>query len=239
MTAVVLVAHGSRDPRSAHHLERLRARVAPLAPGTRVHLGYLEQREPSVEAVLRAEPDDVVVVPLLLGNAFHARVDLPSRLDAIARARAAAIETTPVLGHDEAMLALVREEIERQRDEHDVDAAVLMGAGTSDVNARAEMAAIAATLSREVAIGVTTGYSSTAEPIGDAVAALNGSGSRVGVVPWFLAPGLLLDRGLAAARAAGAVAVSELTLADTDAAAHLTMARVRDVLHRDGGRSAA
>ena len=44
---IVLLAHGSPDPRPAHGIEALAARVAVLDPGREVRSAYLEHHGPT------------------------------------------------------------------------------------------------------------------------------------------------------------------------------------------------
>ncbi|MGW6513921.1 sirohydrochlorin chelatase, partial [Streptomyces niveus] len=67
---LVVVAHGSRDPRHAATVHALLRRVRALRPGLRVEAGFLDFNTPSVPRVLEqldAEGvRDVVALPLLL-----------------------------------------------------------------------------------------------------------------------------------------------------------------------------
>ncbi|HEY3555341.1 MAG TPA: CbiX/SirB N-terminal domain-containing protein, partial [Casimicrobiaceae bacterium] len=47
-TAIILYAHGARDPRWAEPFERLRELVAARAPGCLVVLAFLEHRAPDL-----------------------------------------------------------------------------------------------------------------------------------------------------------------------------------------------
>lgn len=80
--ALLAVAHGSRDPRSAATVRALVTAVRLAAPGTEVREAFLDLSSPKVGerlAELHARGQrQVVVVPLLLGSAYHARVDLPA-----------------------------------------------------------------------------------------------------------------------------------------------------------------
>jgi sirohydrochlorin ferrochelatase len=80
--AVVLVAHGSRDPRAAAATEALARAVRRARPRWDVRAAYLDHAGPrplDVLAALRAPR--AVLVPLLLTNAYHGRVDIPAVLD--------------------------------------------------------------------------------------------------------------------------------------------------------------
>ena len=88
--ALVALAHGSRDPRSAETIQALVGEVRAMRPDLRIEPAFLELSKPSfstvVKKLVRAGYDEIVVVPLLLTEAHHAKVDVPS---AIAEATAA------------------------------------------------------------------------------------------------------------------------------------------------------
>src|SRR4051812_31333362 len=73
---LVLVAHGSTDPRFAAVVEAIAADLRASAPHIDVRVGYLEHGPPHVADVV--EPA-AVVVPLLLTAGYHVRVDLPAQ----------------------------------------------------------------------------------------------------------------------------------------------------------------
>lgn len=83
---VVLIAHGSRDPRAAAATRALARAVAAARPGLPVHDSYLDHTEPAPGRVLHelaaAGHERVTVVPLLLTAAYHGRVDIPAVLSA-------------------------------------------------------------------------------------------------------------------------------------------------------------
>lgn len=85
---IILFAHGARDPRWAEPFERLRVRVARVAPETSVALAYLEQMTPNLEAAADALSNagcrDIVIVPIFLGQGGHVRRDLPVLLQGVA-----------------------------------------------------------------------------------------------------------------------------------------------------------
>src|SRR5213592_3758967 len=81
---LLVIAHGSRDPRHAATVHALVRRVRSLRPGLRVETGFLEFNIPSVQGVLESLAAegvrDVVALPLLLTRAFHAKADIPAVL---------------------------------------------------------------------------------------------------------------------------------------------------------------
>jgi sirohydrochlorin ferrochelatase len=82
-SAVLLLAHGSLDPR-AQESTRALADAVGLSQGCRVETAYLRHVRPrarqALQTLAESGHDRVVVVPLLLTSAFHARVDLPRAL---------------------------------------------------------------------------------------------------------------------------------------------------------------
>lgn len=206
---LVLVGHGSRDPRSAQALRRLTASVAAQtdaagAMDVRVRLAFLELSEPLLEDVLETVSGPVRIVPLLLGSAFHARVDLPGRLAAVADARPdLELSVAGVLGPHPLLDAAVAA---RARDllAGGCDGLVVLGTGSSHESANAEVDALADRLGLVLDVPIVAGFVTRGRTQAEAVAQLRASGAtRIGLVPWFLAPGLLLDSGLATARELG------------------------------------
>ncbi len=78
--AVLLIAHGSRNPAAQTDHERLCARVADVA-GVPVHPAYLELAEPgiadAIAAAVTAGADRVRLVPLFLHSGNHVARDIP------------------------------------------------------------------------------------------------------------------------------------------------------------------
>ena len=92
--ALVALAHGSRDPRSAATITALVDEVRAMRPDLRVEQAFLELSKPSfttvVNKLVRAGYDEIVVVPLLLTEAYHAKIDVPS---VVAEASVASVVT--------------------------------------------------------------------------------------------------------------------------------------------------
>lgn len=220
---VVLVAHGSRDPRAAASTSRLRAALAEARPDWDVHASYLDHSSPRPAEVLATVPS-AVVVPLLLTAAYHGRVDIPGELARVPDTRT---ELTDVLGPASPLLldALVD-----RLPAGDLDAVVLASAGTRDPAARATVADAAAALGARLGVPALASFASAASPTsGEAVTRLRAAGcARVGVASYFLAPGLLYDKAVESAVEAGAVAVAE-PLGAAPALIRLIVSRVESV----------
>ncbi|HET8660313.1 MAG TPA: CbiX/SirB N-terminal domain-containing protein [Micromonosporaceae bacterium] len=233
--AVLLVAHGSRDPRAAQATQALARAVAGAWPDGPVSVAYLDHAQPSVPLALvrlaAAGCRHAVVVPLLLTAAYHGRVDLPAVL---ARVRAAGlplrVSPTGVLGpHGPAVDALLVVALRRRLGQlrQPYDALVLAAAGTRDAAARGSVAAVAATLGMAAGVRCLPAYAAAAGPTpGEAVRRLRAGGARrVAVASYFLAPGLLHDRATASAQGGGAAGVAA-PLGAAPELAQLVLARV-------------
>src|SRR3954449_1823123 len=101
--ALIALAHGSRDPRSAQTIKALVDEVRQARPGLRVEPAFLELSKPGfaavVERLVKAGHDEIVVVPLLLTEAYHAKVDVPSAVtEATTRHPGVQIRATSILG---------------------------------------------------------------------------------------------------------------------------------------------
>jgi sirohydrochlorin cobaltochelatase len=83
--ALVLFAHGARDPRWAEPFQRLQALVQTQSPDLTVALAFLELMSPRLPELaaelIAAGSADVTVVPLFLGQGGHVMRDLPVIVD--------------------------------------------------------------------------------------------------------------------------------------------------------------
>ncbi|MDW4906335.1 sirohydrochlorin chelatase [Streptomyces sp. ADMS] len=202
---LVVIAHGSRDPRHAATVHALVRRVRSLRPGLRVETGFLDFNIPSVQGVLESLAAegvrDVVALPLLLTRAFHAKADIPAVLrDAPGRLN---IRQAEVLGPSPFLLsALERRLYEAGLTPADKSSTgvVLASAGSTDPEAIAVIAEIAREWRHTGWCAVRPAFASAGSPAGfprteDAVRELRELGcERVAVAPYVLAPGFLPDR---------------------------------------------
>lgn len=86
-TAIVLFAHGSRDPLWHRPMEAVAAQIASRSPQTRVACAYLELSTPDLPSVVdqlaSSGVTSVSIVPMFLGVGRHAREDLPELVTAL------------------------------------------------------------------------------------------------------------------------------------------------------------
>nr|WP_152892903.1 sirohydrochlorin chelatase [Streptomyces adustus] len=198
---LLVIAHGSRDPRHAATVHSLVRRVRSLRPDVRVETGFLDFNVPSVRGVLESLAAegvrDVVALPLLLTRAFHAKADIPAVLAAAPpRLR---IRQAEVLGPSPLLLrALERRLYEAGLTPADKASTgvVLASAGSTDPEAIAVIADIAREWRHTGWCAVRPAFASASLPrTEDAVRELRDLGcERVAVAPYVLAPGFLPDR---------------------------------------------
>ena len=85
--ALVLYAHGARDPRWAEPFERLLMRIREKRPSLPVALAFLDYLEPDLmnaaQALVRAGANRIRIVPLFFGRGGHLREDFPNQLEAV------------------------------------------------------------------------------------------------------------------------------------------------------------
>lgn len=217
--ALIALAHGSRDARSAATIKALVAETRALRPDLRIEAAFLDLSKPSLDTVVdklvRGGVEEIVVVPLLLTEAFHARVDVPAAVAAAAaRHPGLQIRATSILGLEPRFLEVLDQRLRtalataRVRE---LDALVLAAAGSSDPLANQSVARLARVWGAHHKLPVVAAYASATPPAtGEAVRAFRGEGRRhIAVASLFLAPGWLPDRAAELALEAGAVAVSE------------------------------
>ena len=216
--ALVALAHGSRDPRSAATITALVEEVRAMRPDLRIEQAFLELSRPSfttvVDKLVRAGYDEIVVVPLLLTEAYHAKVDVPGAIAAAsAKHEGVQIRATSILGLEPSFLEVLDVRMRDALKEHrvrELDALVLAAAGSSDPLANQAVARLARVWGQRHKLPVTAAFASAAPPAtGEAVRQFRAEGRRhIAVGSLFLAPGFLPDRAGELALEAGAIAVS-------------------------------
>ena len=112
MHAIILFAHGSRDPLWHKPIQAVAERIAQRSPHTIVRCAYLELTEPDLPHVansLVAEgATSLCVVPMFLGVGRHAREDLPELIHALKTEHpTVSITCQPAVGEQTALLDLL------------------------------------------------------------------------------------------------------------------------------------
>ena len=195
---LLLAAHGSADPRSAAVAFALAGRLRRLRPWLDVHAAFLEQCGPNLSDVLAEvgqQPGPTVVVPMLLADAYHARVDIP----AVIAASDTVVTEADVLGEDPALITVLGQRLtEAGESASDRDLGVIVVAvGSSNEAANARTATVAPALEARTSwAGVEVAFATGPHPtVADAAERLKDRGAqRLVVAPWFIAPGVITDR---------------------------------------------
>ncbi|HZC25431.1 MAG TPA: sirohydrochlorin chelatase [Actinopolymorphaceae bacterium] len=213
---LLLVAHGSRDPRAAAVALDVAAAVGRAA-GVVAGAAFLELAEPSprqaLDLLAEQGVDAVSVQPFLLSHAYHSKIDLPGVV-ALVEARGWTARLGEVLGPDDLLIdALERRvgaAVEALYPPREYDGLVLAAAGSSDPEANRAVQGAAESLGERLGRPSVPGFASAARPsTAEAVARLQGTGvRRIVVATYLLAPGYFADRVRTEATDAGAVAVA-------------------------------
>lgn len=214
--ALLIAAHGTRDPDGVRECHDLVDRVRGMLPGTRVEVAFVELVEPPIESALHAmlsDPDAVaesgddphaVVVPLMLGTGGHVQEDIP---EAVAAAQAqlpgAVVAYARPLGVDPRLLSAVQDRIaeaaagtsadEEAWDLRDVNV-VLLGRGAKVPEANADHVALARLMyERTKTAAVHPAFLQVTRPsLPESLSQAEALGAqRIVVAPHFLLPGLL------------------------------------------------
>ena len=102
-SALILFAHGSRDPEWVRPFERLRDQLRAQSPGASIALAYLESTAPDLSQCIRLLAADgivaIKVLPLFFALGKHLRVDIPALAARVAQEHAdLTIEFLPAVG---------------------------------------------------------------------------------------------------------------------------------------------
>ena len=217
--ALVALAHGNRDARSAQTISALVDEVKSQRPDLRVERAFLQTGRPEfgkvIDRLVKAGYDEIVVVPLELTEQSELAALLPEAVAAATgRHESLKIRVTSPLGLEPCFLEVLdvrmREALKESRI-RELDALVLAAEGSSEALANQAVARLARVWGTHHRLPVTAAYAASAPPAtGEAVRTFRGEGRRhIAVASLFLVPGPLTDRAAELALEAGAIAVSE------------------------------
>ena len=189
--ALVVCAHGTRDPLGRRTVADLVSAVAARLPGVVVHEAYVDVHGPEVADVVAALPvapgpgPSAVVVPLLLAAGYHVRVDLAEAVEGRPD-----VVVTGALGPDDRLVEVVLERLAEAAVAPEA-AVVLVPAGSSDERAQADSRETARRLGERTGSTVRVAYAAGPRPpvaCGVTVARVEGA-SSVALASYLLAPG--------------------------------------------------
>lgn len=192
MTALVLAAHGSADPRSAANAHAVAGRLRTMRPGLDVRVAFCELNTPRLADVLTP---DAVVAPLLLADAYHARIDIPRLIAGCG----VTVRQAGVLGEDDRLVAVLHERLAAlgvsTLDPQLGVLVVAIGSTHAEANARTARVAQKLVAGTQWACATTAFATGPGPSPAEAANRLRRCGvRRVVIAPWFLAPGRLTDR---------------------------------------------
>jgi sirohydrochlorin ferrochelatase len=172
-----------------------------LRPGLDVRVAFCEQSTPNLRDVLAEARGSVVVTPLLLADAYHARVDIPAMIANSGAAQAG------VLGEDGRLVAVSRERVCAQgvsRLDPDVGV-IVVAVGSSRKTANVRTSTVAPALASGTHWSAVTAFATGPRPsLEEARQRLLRLGAtRFAIAPWFLAHGKITDRVAAYAASQG------------------------------------
>ncbi|MGI8626382.1 MAG: sirohydrochlorin chelatase [Geodermatophilaceae bacterium] len=217
--AVLLINHGSRQPHAATFTHDAAAALRREDPDRIVRVSFLELTPPSpahaLHQLARAGITDVQVVPLLFSAGHHYRIDIPAAVHAaLESVPGMRVQIAPPLltdTHDDLIAALDARLDEAIQDQpssagHRPDGLVLLAAGSSDGEARAQVRGLADAWGRARMVPAEAAFCDLrGGDVRAAMAKLSGRGAyRIACGSLFLATGRLLDAGRHAAANAGA-----------------------------------
>lgn len=192
MTALILLAHGSPDPRAAHGVRAL-AHATSVRSGLEVLVAFLDHAKPDLTVAARdlaAEGvESAIVVPLFLTEAYHAQVDVPRAVAEAQRSSGLALDVTPALGVSGGLLEAVASSVP-------AGPIVLAATGTRDATGLAQLRSVGDRLARLCGHEVLVGFVSAAGPtVVEAIGELEASTRQpVNVVSLVLFEGVIHDR---------------------------------------------
>jgi sirohydrochlorin ferrochelatase len=217
--ALLLLGHGSHDRRTADISRRIATGLRQIRPNLEVHSAFLDVCGPTVAEVGKrlaaAGTDEVVVVPLLLSDAFGAHEEVPAAVAQLASAHPdLCVAASRPIGPEAQLLSVIDRRLRdalRARHVSEMDGLVFAAAGSPDVRSNAIVARRARQWATHHKLPCVTSFATGSGPsTAEAVRTLRSQGRRhIAVGSWFLAPSLLWVRQAEMALEAGAVAVSE------------------------------
>lgn len=200
MKGVLLVGHGSRSATSGEEMREIAGAVAAALPGVAVDLGFLELTDPPAGRVLDGLVargcTDVLVLPLMLLGAGHAKSDVPAVvLEARRRHPHATVRLGGPLGVSHGLVAQLGDSVVAAGG--DAHPLLLIARGTSDPDANGDACKIARLVAEWTrAPFVHTAFTGVTGPsVPEGLNVFNRLGHRrIAVAFWFLGHGLLVDR---------------------------------------------
>lgn len=111
-SSLILIAHGSKDPRWRKPFERLEKSLKSDLGDNRVFLSYMEFAEPTlmdaVSHAVHAGADEIKVLPLFMAGGSHVDQDIPPQVEtARKKFPEVAFELLPAIGEHPKFVKLI------------------------------------------------------------------------------------------------------------------------------------
>jgi len=118
-SAIILFAHGARDPQWAEPFQRIQALVSRALPGVPVELAFLERMTPDLAAalsrVVKSGATSVTVVPLFLGAGGHVKDDVAALVrDLREQNPTLELQVTSPIGEDDELVSAIAQWVVRK-----------------------------------------------------------------------------------------------------------------------------
>ena len=222
---IVLLAHGSPDPRHARGVETLAGHVRALVPARPVHLAYLDHHAPSPTDAAADVRGSAVVVPVLLTPAYPAKVDVPAAVEAMVTRSGSRVALAPPLGPHPMLLDAVEELLAAHGiAPHPGTAVLLYAAGSGDGDAVASLTHIVQDNPRPGWGRWDVAALDGGATLEQVLRRLPDETERTMAVSFMVSEGILRDRMAQECGRCGVTMVPG-ALAQTDAVAHLVLER--------------
>lgn len=118
-SAIVLFAHGARDPEWAQPFEKMRAQIQARVSDTPVILAFLELMQPSLaDAIASLEErgaQHITLIPMFLARGGHLKNDLPKLIAQIQTQHPnLALHVSPAIGEVDSILQQLSDWVVRE-----------------------------------------------------------------------------------------------------------------------------
>lgn len=118
-SAIILFAHGARDPQWAHPFQQIQRLVSKALPDRTIELAFLERMSPdlatAVAHVAQQNVHRVTVVPLFLGAGGHVKEDVAALVRNLEqRYPALQFHVTSPIGEDQQLVEAIASWVVRQ-----------------------------------------------------------------------------------------------------------------------------
>ncbi|WP_440134465.1 sirohydrochlorin chelatase [Chitinophaga sancti] len=204
MKGILICGHGSRDPEGVRGFKELVGLLRERYPDYMVDYGFLEFSHPvyaaAVERMYMAGVREILAIPAILFAGAHAKNDIPYEMNTLqSQYKGLSIRLSRHIGITPSILKLARQLIVQAGGTGDLSDACLLvvGRGTSDPDANADVAKMTRMLWEGMGFGfATTAYIGVTKPLLQEALPLVEllPYKRVIAVPLFLFTGVLLKK---------------------------------------------